>query len=113
MRPSRSATLDVGGVHSLPYPDGCFDVVVSHGVLDQVTTDVARRAMDEVRRTAVAAHEVPNQRDRRDCQHNHGRRYLVLPERPDGTESLTEDELAKLVTRDSMIGVANVDSETG
>jgi len=35
-------------------------------------------------------------------------RYLVLPERPAGTESLTEDELAALVTRDSMIGVAKV-----
>jgi nitrile hydratase len=35
-------------------------------------------------------------------------RYLVLPERPDGTEDLTEDELAKLVTRDCMIGVARL-----
>ena len=35
-------------------------------------------------------------------------RYLVLPERPAGTEALTEDELAALVTRDSMIGVAKV-----
>ena len=33
-------------------------------------------------------------------------RYLVLPERPAGTERLSEAELAKLVTRDSMIGVA-------
>ena len=33
-------------------------------------------------------------------------RYLVLPERPAGTEGLSEDELANLVTRDSMIGVA-------
>jgi nitrile hydratase len=33
-------------------------------------------------------------------------RYLVVPRRPNGTESLTEDELASLVTRDSMIGVA-------
>jgi nitrile hydratase len=33
-------------------------------------------------------------------------RYLVLPERPEGTEHLSEDELAALVTRDSMIGVA-------
>ena len=33
-------------------------------------------------------------------------RYLVLPQRPAGTESLSEDELASLVTRDSMIGVA-------
>jgi nitrile hydratase len=33
-------------------------------------------------------------------------RYLVLPERPPGSEGLTEAELAELVTRDSMIGVA-------
>jgi len=35
-------------------------------------------------------------------------RYLVLPERPSGTEGLTEAELAGLVTRDSMIGVDRV-----
>jgi nitrile hydratase subunit alpha len=35
-------------------------------------------------------------------------RYLVLPERPAGTESLGEEELAALVTRDAMIGVAPV-----
>jgi nitrile hydratase len=35
-------------------------------------------------------------------------RYLVLPERPAGTGKLTEDELAVLVTRDAMIGVAKV-----
>jgi nitrile hydratase len=35
-------------------------------------------------------------------------RYLVLPERPAGAEGLTEEELAALVTRDSMIGVAKV-----
>ena len=33
-------------------------------------------------------------------------RYLVLPERPAGTEGLAEEELARLVTRDAMIGVA-------
>ena len=33
-------------------------------------------------------------------------RYLVLPERPPGTEALGEEELIALVTRDSMIGVA-------
>jgi len=33
-------------------------------------------------------------------------RYLVVPCRPAGTEALQEDELAALVTRDSMIGVA-------
>ena len=35
-------------------------------------------------------------------------RYMVLPERPKGTEKLGEDELAALVTRDAMIGVAEV-----
>ena len=35
-------------------------------------------------------------------------RYLVLPERPAGTESLNEEQLAALVTRDSMVGVAKV-----
>lgn len=35
-------------------------------------------------------------------------RYMVLPERPAGTEHLSEEELAALVTRDSMIGVALV-----
>jgi nitrile hydratase len=33
-------------------------------------------------------------------------RYIVLPERPAGSEGMTEVELATLVTRDSMIGVA-------
>lgn len=37
-------------------------------------------------------------------------RYMILPERPPGTEHLTEDELAALVTRDAMIGVARVSS---
>jgi nitrile hydratase len=35
-------------------------------------------------------------------------RYLVLPERPAGTEKLREEELAALVTRDSMVGVGKV-----
>ncbi|HYF47732.1 MAG TPA: nitrile hydratase subunit alpha [Acidimicrobiales bacterium] len=33
-------------------------------------------------------------------------RYLVLPQRPDGTDDAAEDELAGLVSRDAMIGVA-------
>lgn len=34
-------------------------------------------------------------------------RYLVLPRRPNGTDGMSEDELARLVSRDSMIGVTN------
>ena len=37
-------------------------------------------------------------------------RYLVLPQRPAGTDGLGEDELAELVTRDSMIGTALVEA---
>jgi len=33
-------------------------------------------------------------------------RYLVIPRRPAGTETMSEEELAALVTRDAMIGVA-------
>jgi nitrile hydratase len=35
-------------------------------------------------------------------------RYLVLPERPAGTDKMTEEELAELVSRDAMIGTAKV-----
>jgi len=35
-------------------------------------------------------------------------RYLVLPERPEGTDDLDEEALAALVTRDAMIGVARL-----
>jgi nitrile hydratase len=35
-------------------------------------------------------------------------RYLVLPERPAGTETMSEEQLAALVTRDAMVGVAKV-----
>ena len=37
-------------------------------------------------------------------------RYMVLPERPRGTEGWSEEDLAAIVTRDSMIGVARLES---
>jgi nitrile hydratase len=40
-------------------------------------------------------------------------RYLVLPRRPEGTEGMTEEELAALVTRDAMIGTALVRAPSG
>ena len=40
-------------------------------------------------------------------------RYLVLPERPSGSEGMSEEELAEIVTRDSMIGVARVEAPAG
>ena len=38
-------------------------------------------------------------------------RYLVLPQRPAGTEDFTEEQLAAMVTRDAMIGVVKVNLE--
>jgi nitrile hydratase subunit alpha len=40
-------------------------------------------------------------------------RYLVIPRRPPGANELTEEELATLVTRDSMIGVAQPGDSRG
>jgi nitrile hydratase len=40
-------------------------------------------------------------------------RYMVLPERPAGTDGWSEDRLAGLVSRDSMIGVARLPAVAG
>ena len=40
-------------------------------------------------------------------------RYFILPERPSGTGSLSEEELAALVTRDAMVGVTRVSAPAG
>jgi nitrile hydratase len=40
-------------------------------------------------------------------------RYMVLPIRPGGTEALHEDQLIPLVTRDAMIGVAELTAKNG
>ena len=39
-------------------------------------------------------------------------RFMVIPLRPEGTQAFTEDELARLVTREALIGVALVNSPT-
>jgi len=51
---------------------------------------------------------VPAQREVRVWDSTAEIRYMVLPERPAGTEGMTEEQLAALVTRDAMIGVATV-----
>ena len=52
--------------------------------------------------------EIPDDVEVRVWDSTADQRYLVLPERPVGTEGLSEDALAALVTRDAMIGVAKV-----
>jgi nitrile hydratase len=48
--------------------------------------------------------EIPEEKEVRVWDSTAEIRYLVIPERPAGTENLAEEELALLVTRDSMIG---------
>jgi nitrile hydratase len=52
--------------------------------------------------------ELPTAVEIRVWDSNSDVRYMVLPERPEGSEHLCEEELAALVTRDAMIGVARV-----
>jgi nitrile hydratase len=52
--------------------------------------------------------ELPDATEIRVCDSTAEVRYLVIPQRPPGTESLGEEELAALVTRDAMIGTALV-----
>jgi nitrile hydratase len=51
---------------------------------------------------------IPEEREIRVWDSSAETRYLVLPMRPAGTDALSEDELAALVTRDAMIGVARL-----
>ena len=50
--------------------------------------------------------ELPDEVTLRAHDFNADLRYLVLPERPAGTEGWSQDQLAALVTRDCMVGVA-------
>jgi nitrile hydratase len=52
--------------------------------------------------------QVPDDTDIRVWDSSAEVRYLVVPERPLGTDGLSEEELAQLVTRDSMIGVTRL-----
>ena len=54
--------------------------------------------------------EVPESMEVRVWDSNSDVRYMVLPERPAGTEGMSEEELAAIVTRDSMIGVATIEA---
>jgi nitrile hydratase len=52
--------------------------------------------------------EIPADREIRVWDSSAEMRYMVLPRRPSGTERLTEAALVPLITRDALIGVAEV-----
>ena len=54
--------------------------------------------------------EVPETTEVRVWDSSAEQRYLVIPQRPKGTERMSEEQLAELVTRDAMIGVAVVEA---
>jgi nitrile hydratase len=54
--------------------------------------------------------EIPTAREVRVLDSSAEMRYMVLPPRPAGSDRLTEEQLATLVTRDALIGVADVAS---
>jgi len=51
--------------------------------------------------------EIPEQKQVRVHDSNADLRYLVLPQRPEGTDGWDQEKLARLVTRDAMIGVSD------
>ncbi len=53
--------------------------------------------------------ELPESTEVRVWDSNSDIRYMVLPERPAGSEGMSEEALAGIVTRDSMIGVATIE----
>ncbi len=67
------------------------------------------RAVLEPRRVlAEFGVTIPAEREVRVWDSSAELRYMVLPARPDGAEALGEDELARCVTREALIGVAEV-----
>jgi nitrile hydratase subunit alpha len=52
--------------------------------------------------------DIPEEKQVRVHDSNADLRYLVLPQRPEGTEGWDREKLARLVTRDAMIGVSDV-----
>jgi nitrile hydratase alpha subunit len=67
-----------------------------------------------VREPRAVLHEfgtgIADDREIRVHDSNADMRYLVLPKRPEGTEGWSEEQLAAIVTRDTMVGVAEVAS---
>jgi len=68
----------------------------------------ARMVREPLTLLAEMGCDVPDDVEVRVWDSSAEKRYLVVPQRPDGTDGLDEDKLADVVTRDSMIGVARL-----
>src|SRR5262249_20597871 len=87
------------------YPSGLL------GLPPKWYKDLAYRSRAVIEPRAVLREfglDLPQNREVRVWASTAERRYLALPQRPEGSEGLTEEELTELVSRDAMIGVALV-----
>ena len=83
-------------------PDDCtFDDIVYH----LYVVEKVRRGLEVADTEGTLSQEEVEERV---WDSNSEVRYMVLPEKPAGTEALNAEALAQLVTRDAMIGVAKV-----
>lgn len=85
------------------YPSGLLGIAPSW----YRSREYRSRAVREPRRVLQEfGTDVPDTKQIRVHDSTADHRYLVLPERPKGTEGWTDEELSALVTRDSLVGVA-------
>ena len=69
------ADLRVGDIERLPYPDQSFDVAISHGVLDHISFEKAKKAMEEIKRILVPGGYVCiSLRSTEDCEFGRGKK---------------------------------------
>ena len=84
--------------------------MAAHGAgisVDRVVAAMAGQAALP-RKNGELGLDVPSSRELRVWDSSAEMRYMVLPQRPAGTERLGETDLVPLVTRDALIGVAEV-----
>ena len=77
-------------------------------VVSQETTSSTLPLLNALRLTRCLLRTISEQKQVRVHDSNADLRYLVLPQRPDGTDGWDQEKLARLVTRDAMIGVSDV-----
>ena len=80
--------------------------IISAASIPTLVREAFRTAMEE--RPGPVHLELPEDVEIRVWDSTAELRYLVLPERPAGSENLSEEELAALATRDAMVGVGKV-----
>ena len=104
-------TLRVKSLESLLVEKGLVDPAALDALIDTMEHKVGPRNGARVVARAwmdPAYKQLPEDVEVRVCDSTAELRYLVLPERPVGTQTMNEEQLASLITRDAMVGVAKV-----